>query len=164
MTFFQLLTEYGPSILSILGLSGCGILFYRQESANKELVNVSTAIGNSAAQNEAWMKIVEERNNEIERLHSENEKKDRKIDELHREKSVLRDRLEVSLEKDAEAAYYRGLYHTTRCDKLECAERCPPLTEKFNKNRIDNKRHGYERAEDNNCSDCDTCDADSGIV
>lgn len=44
-------------VLGLLGLGGCGILFYRQERQKKELDNASTAIQNASATNEEWIKL-----------------------------------------------------------------------------------------------------------
>ena len=128
MEILSAIIEYGPMVLSMLGVGGCGILFYKQEVASKDLSNVAAAISNSATQNEEWRKLLEERTAEVSRLND-------KLDVVYHEKSVLRDRLEKSLEKDALAAYYRGLYHASRCDNWGCQKREPPISEEFSKHR-----------------------------
>lgn len=128
MDIISVIIEYGPTVLSLLGIGGCGILFHKQEAANKDLTNVAAAINNSTAQNEEWRKLLEERTAEVTRLNE-------KLDTVYREKSMLRDRLEKSLEKDALAAYYRGLYHASRCDNWSCKKREPPISEEFNRHR-----------------------------
>lgn len=128
MDILSIIIEYGPIVLSMLGVGGCGVLFYKQEVASKDLTNVAAAINNSTAQNEEWRKLLEERTSEVRRLNE-------KLDVVYHEKSVLRDRLEKSLEKDALAAYYRGLYHASRCDNWNCQKREPPISEEFSRHR-----------------------------
>lgn len=141
MEILSAIIEYGPIVLSMLGVGGCGILFYKQEVASKDLSNVAAAINNSATQNEEWRKLLDERTAEVSRLNE-------KLDNVYREKSVLRDRLERSLEKDALAAYYRGLYHASRCDNWPCQNRVPPIGD-------DVARHRRAPASNNNGEDDD---------
>lgn len=133
MDILSIIIEYGPIVFSMLGIGGCGILFHKQEAANKDLTNVAAAINNSTAQNEEWRKLLDERTDEVRRLN-------KKLDVVYQEKANLRDRLEKSLEKDALAAYYRGLYHASRCDNWNCQKREPPISEEISRHR----QHMYQ--------------------
>lgn len=92
-------------VFALLGLSGCGILFYRQERQKKELENNSVAISNEASSNAEWINLYREVKNELK------DQRDAKI-ELRNEIADLR----VEVER----------LRAWRCERTNCLKRRPP--------------------------------------
>lgn len=128
------ITQYlGYVIAAITSLAGA-FLYHKQEKQSKELDNIHQKIQNESDTNAIWQRIVEERNAEVDRLQAlveakeqVIEAKDNKIATVYKEKGELRARLEDALRKQADAAYYRGLYENSRCDVFTCPNRKPPF-------------------------------------
>lgn len=92
-------------ITSILGLSGCGILFYKQERARKEIANKGSELANEASTNAEWIKLYKEVKDDL------NVQRDAKI-ELRNEIADLR----------VQVAQLEGW----RCSRTNCTKRIPP--------------------------------------
>ena len=69
--------------MGLLGLGGCGILFYRQERQKRQLDNNAIAISNEASSNAEWINLYREVKNELK------DQRDAKI-ELRNEIADLR--------------------------------------------------------------------------
>lgn len=116
----------GYVVTAVVSLSAA-FLYYKQERNKRDLENANQKIKNDSDANSEWQRIVEERNREVDRLQALVESKDDKIAEIYKEKGELRTRLEAALRKQADAAYYRGLYEHSRCDIFTCPDRKPPF-------------------------------------
>ena len=93
------------AVLGFLGVSGCGILFYRQTKQGKELENDAKRIDNEASTNAEWINLYREVKNELK------EQRDAKI-ELRNEIADLR----VEIER----------LTAWRCLRTNCTNRRPP--------------------------------------
>lgn len=110
----QFILENWQSIATyLLGGGGIGFLFFKQDKQAKIIANISSAT-------DEWKKFVDELKQENKDL------KDYRTT-LEAERSSLYERLNKSMEDAVDAAYYKGLYHSSRCDVWGCKNRRPPL-------------------------------------
>lgn len=102
------------AVISALGGGGLAVLFTRKET--KE----GMAIDNMQKVLDAKDRIIAEREERCKELKADLDRKDSKIDELHKEKDALRHELDDANTRAAVA-------EVMICDKMDCSQRNPPL-------------------------------------
>lgn len=102
------------AVISALGGGGLAVLFTRKET--KE----GMSLDNMQKVLDAKDRIIAEREERCKELKSDLDKKDAKIDEMHKEKDVLRHELDDANTRAAVA-------EVMICDKMDCGDRNPPL-------------------------------------
>lgn len=102
------------AVISALGGGGLAVLFTRKET--KE----GLSLDNMQKVLDAKDRIIEEREERCKELKNDLDKKDAKIDELHKMNATLRHRLDDANTKAAVA-------EVMRCDITKCTNRRPPF-------------------------------------
>ena len=102
------------AVISALGGGGLAVLFTRKET--KE----GMSLDNMQKVLDAKDRIIEEREERCKELKNDLDKKDAKIDELHKMNATLRHRLDDANTKAAVA-------DVMRCDITKCTNRRPPF-------------------------------------
>ena len=102
------------AVISALGGGGLAVLFTRKET--KE----GMSLDNMQKVLDAKDRIIEEREERCKELKNDLDKKDAKIDELHKMNATLRHRLDDANTKAAVA-------EVMRCDITKCTNRRPPF-------------------------------------
>lgn len=102
------------AVISALGGGGLAVLFTRKET--KE----GMSLDNMQKVLDAKDRIIEEREERCKELKNDLDKKDSKIDELHKMNATLRHRLDDANTKAAVA-------DVMRCDITKCTNRRPPF-------------------------------------
>ena len=102
------------AVISALGGGGLAVLFTRKET--KE----GMSLDNMQKVLDATDRIIEEREERCKELKNDLDKKDAKIDELHKMNATLRHRLDDANTKAAVA-------DVMRCDITKCTNRRPPF-------------------------------------
>lgn len=114
-------------ILSYLFIGGglVAVVTLKDKKSEAVLENITRFIENSDKSNAAWQKLFEESNRETDDLKADLEKKDKKIDELFKAQSLLRDRNDKLSSKVS-------FLNCVRCTQINCTNRRPPFGSESN--------------------------------
>ena len=114
------------SIASLLGLGGCGFLFFRQEKDRRSLENKGAEISNTQKLIDEWEGIATEAKERADRLDAKVDELRGKIDRLQDEITEHRNVKAVLREENAKVKVELAELRPWKCEVRNCRKRVPP--------------------------------------